>query len=48
MVAWTAVVAGLLILDGFSLWGFELDTTVLTTIVGGTTVSVIGPVLAID
>ena len=47
MVAWTAVVAGLLILDGFSLWGFELDTTVLTTIIGGTTISVIGLVLAI-
>ena len=44
---WMAVVGALVIFQGFRLLGFELSDTVLTAIVGGTAVSVIGLVLAV-
>lgn len=42
IVAWLGVAAIILILAGFKICQFELPTTVLATLIGGATASVIG------
>ena len=44
---WTIVMFGILIINWLSLWKFSLSDAVLSTLVGGTTVSAIGLVLGV-
>lgn len=39
---WMACVGGFVFLQGFGFWGFRLSDVVLSTIVGGTAVAVVG------
>lgn len=42
LATWSAGVFLILVVNGFGLWGFTLADTVLSVLVGGTTISVIG------
>lgn len=42
MIIWNLFVGFVVLAQGFGIGGFHLSTTVLTTLVGGTTVSVLG------
>ena len=42
MVSWLCGVFIVIVLSGFNLFSFKLSTTVLTTLIGSTTASVLG------
>jgi len=42
IIIWLGFVALLIILQGFKAWGFNLDDSIVLTIIGATTASIIG------
>ena len=39
---WMAMVFGVILADGWSLWGLDISEKVLLTLIGGTTLNIIG------
>lgn len=42
VIVWLIGILGILILQGFELWGFQLDDKVLIALIGGATANIIG------